>query len=87
MVGVMKTYQVTVKMLIRRRSRYVPRRGRCGACAFDKWASEEGCQALPRGFPPPWEEHENIDREPEVDTAFRCFDCEKDTCESGQYTA
>jgi hypothetical protein len=90
-VGVMKTYQVTVRML-REYSATIAIRARSQAeadgaalAAFAKWASEEGCQALPLGFPPPWEEHENIDREPEVDTAFRCVDCEKDTCESGQY--
>ena len=51
--------------------------------AYYKWACEEGCQALPLGFPPPWKEHDNIDRDPEVDTTFRCVDCGED--KDGEY--
>jgi hypothetical protein len=53
--------------------------------AFYKWACEEGTHGHSLGFPPPWNEHDNIDHEPEIDTAFRCVDCGKDTGESGEY--
>jgi hypothetical protein len=51
---------------------------------FEKWACDEGCQALPLGFPPPWKEHDSIDSDPEIDTRFRCVDCGKDT-QGGEY--
>jgi hypothetical protein len=51
--------------------------------AYEKWACEEGYQALPLGFPPPWNEHESIDRDPEIDTRFRCVDCGED--KPGEY--
>jgi hypothetical protein len=86
-----RTYQVTVTMLreysatIAIRARSQAEADQAAIAAFEKWACEEGCQALPLGFPPPWKEHESIDREPEVYTAFRCVDCGKDTGESGEY--
>jgi hypothetical protein len=48
--------------------------------AENRWACEVGYQALPLGFPPPWQEHESIDREPEISMTCRCVDCgeEKD---------
>ena len=51
--------------------------------AFNKHACEEGFQAIPLGFPPPWNEHESSDREPEVQTRFRCVDCGED--KKGEY--
>ena len=86
-----RTYRVTVKMLreysatIAIRARSQAEADRTALAAFHKWACEEGCQALPLGFPPPWNEHESIDHEPEIDTRFRCVDCGKDTGESGEY--
>ena len=49
---------------------------RMAISAFYKWGGE----------PPPWNEHDNIDHEPEIDTRFRCVDCGKDTGgETGEY--
>jgi hypothetical protein len=79
------TYQVTLTMLreysatIAIRARSQAEADRAALRSFYKWACEEGCQALPLGFPLPWKEHENVDHEPEIDTRFRCVDCGKDT--------
>jgi len=88
----MKTYQITVTMLreysatIAIRARNEAEADRAALAAFNKWAfSEEGYRCLPLGFPPPWNEHESFDHEPKIDTRFRCVDCGKDTCESGEY--
>jgi hypothetical protein len=81
-----RTYRVTVTMQREYSATISIRAGnpaeadRKALAAFDKWACDVGCQALPLGFPPPWHEHDSIDREPEIDTLFRCVDCgeEKD---------
>jgi hypothetical protein len=51
--------------------------------AFNRWACDVGCQALPLGFPPPWNEHESLDHEATIDTTFRCVDCGED--KNGEY--
>jgi hypothetical protein len=88
------TYQITMKMLreysatIAIRARSQADADRAAIAAFYKWAASEerSYQVLPLGFPPPWTEHECVDREPEIDTAFRCVDCGKDTgAPSGEY--
>jgi hypothetical protein len=87
----LRIYQVTVMRLreysatIAMPARSQAEADRAAIAAFHTWACEEGCQALPLGFPPPWKEHESIDREPQVDTRFRCVDCGKDTSSSGEY--
>jgi hypothetical protein len=91
MAGVMKTYRVTVTLLREYSATIAIRAGsqaeadQAALAACNKWGCEEGWQAFPLGFPPPWKEHESVDLEPEVDTTFRCVDCEKDTSESGEY--
>jgi hypothetical protein len=84
--AMIRTYQVTVKSLreysatIAIRARSQAAADRMAISAFYKWgASEEGYHCAPLGFPWPWNEHENIDHEPEIDTRFRCVDCGKDT--------
>jgi hypothetical protein len=37
------------------------------------------------GLPKPWDEHESRDRDPEIDTTFRCVDCGKCTLSSDEY--
>jgi hypothetical protein len=44
-------------------------------------------QYEPLGLPPPWNEHDFVDYDPEIDCRFRCVDCEKDTSNSGEYYA
>jgi hypothetical protein len=51
--------------------------------AFDKFACEEGFQALPLGLPLPWQEHDSIDGDPKIDTRCRCVDCGED--KDGEY--
>jgi hypothetical protein len=71
-----RTYRVTVTMLreysatIAVRASSQAEADRAALAAFDKWACEEGMQARPLGFPPPWKEHESDDREPEVDSGL-----------------
>lgn len=84
-----RTYRVTVKMLreyaatIAIRARSQDEADRLAMSAF---LDLEGLQARSLGFPPPWNEHEIIDHEPEIDTQFRCVDCGKDTGgEVGEY--
>ena len=79
-----RIYQVTVTRLrkysatIAIRARSQAAADRAALAALDKYACEEGFQAIPLGFPPPWKEHESVDREIEIDTAFRCVDCCED---------
>jgi hypothetical protein len=86
-----RTYQVTVTMrreysaTIAIRASSQAEADRAALAAFNKWAfSEEGYRVLPLGFPWPWEEHESVEHEPEIDTRFRCVDCGKDTS-GGEY--
>src|SRR5262245_51189028 len=90
----MRTYRVTVKMLrefsatIAVPANDEAEADRAAIAAFNKWAYQEGFedyQALPLGFPPPWDEHDIVDHEPQIDTRFRCVDCGKDTRNSGEY--
>jgi hypothetical protein len=37
------------------------------------------------GFPPPWDEHESITYDPEINIRFHCVDCGKCTSSSGEY--
>jgi hypothetical protein len=84
-------FTVTVKMM-REYSASLTLRARDQADAdaraldgWSCWACSEGKQALDLGLPEPWDEHENHDDEPEVDTRFRCVDCGVDTHNSGEY--
>jgi hypothetical protein len=84
-----RTYRVTVKRQREYSATISIRAGsqaeadRKALAAENRWACEEGYQALPLGFPPPWQEHDSIDREPEVCTLFRCVDCGED--KDGEY--
>jgi hypothetical protein len=84
-----RTYRVTVTMqreysaTISIKAASQAEADRKALAAFDRWACEAGCQALPLGFPPPWREHESTDREPGIDTLFRCVDCGED--KDGEY--
>jgi hypothetical protein len=81
-VRVRREYSATIAMPARSQADA----DRLALKAYEIWFCEEdGWQALPLGFPPPWIEHESRDDAPEVDTTFRCVDCGKDTGESGEY--
>jgi hypothetical protein len=45
---------------------------------FEEHACTEGLIAAGLGLPQPWDEHESIDRDPEVEKRFRCVDCGKE---------
>jgi hypothetical protein len=78
------TYRVTVTMLreysatIAIRARSQAEADRMALAAFNKWTCED-CQTFALGIPSPWNENESVDHDPEIDTAFRCVDCGKDT--------
>jgi hypothetical protein len=73
-----RRYRVTVKRLreysatIHIRARSQAEADRKAPKAFHDHAfSEEGFQAKPLGFPPPWDEHEICHFDPEIDPRFR----------------
>ena len=86
-----RTYRVTVTMLreysatISVRAESQEAADRAALKLFHKWACDEGTKGLSLGFPPPWQEHECIDSDPEIDTRFCCVDCGKDTSNSDEY--
>jgi hypothetical protein len=55
--------------------------------AFHEWVYGDDFdhgQCDPLGLTAPWNEHEFIDHEPEIDRRFRCVDCDKNTS-GGEY--
>lgn len=87
----LKRFSVTVKMereysaTIEIEAHDQAEADRLALLQFNVWASEEGVQIMPLGFPEPWDEHENTDRQPEIERGFRCVDCGKHTDASGEY--
>jgi hypothetical protein len=52
---------------------------------YDEWRSDLDSEIrLDLGFPEPWDEHEPIEHEPEIDRTFRCVDCDQDV-RDGEY--
>lgn len=86
-----KTFRVTVKV-VHEYSATIPIRARNQAeaekAALDKYwrfACDVGVNAVSLGLPPPWDEHESIPHDPEIDTKFHCVDCGTCTMSSGEY--
>jgi hypothetical protein len=81
----MKTYRITVRMT-REYSATVPvqatSQDEADTIALDLFQQAMTFHSL--GLPEPWEEHESYEYDPEIDTAFRCVDCGKDTM-GGEY--
>ena len=58
---------------------------RLALAAYDAWRSDLDAEIrVYLGFPPPWDEHELVEHEPEIDRTFRCVDCGKNTM-GGEY--